>query len=255
MELIPLLRALSEAHGVSGYEEAGVGAIVRQELATLADDVRADAMGNLIALKRGTGPEPRRRIMLAGHMDEIGLMVTLVEGSFLRFTQVGGFDVRTLPGQEVVVHGRRRLAGVIGCRPPHVLEGAEANRPTPMEDLFIDVGLSAQELAGLVRVGDLVTLRAPCLELKNGRLVGKAFDDRAAVGAMAICLGMLRQLSHAWDVYAVATVQEEVGLRGAFTSTFGIMPDVGIALDVGFARQPGLAGCRTLATPSPTGAC
>lgn len=246
MELIPFLRALSEAHGVSGYEDAGVGGIVRQEFATLADDVRADAMGNLIALKRGTGPEPRRRIMLAGHMDEIGLMVTLVEGSFLRFTQVGGFDVRTLPGQEVLVHGRRRLAGVIGCRPPHVLEGAEANRPTPMEDLFIDVGLSAQELAGLVRVGDLVTLSAPCLELRNGRLVGKAFDDRAAVGAMAVCLGMLRQLAHAWDVYAVATVQEEVGLRGAFTSTFGIMPDVGIALDVGFARQPGFEGPEAL---------
>ena len=241
MDLIPFLRTLSEASGISGYE-AGVADVVRAQFARLADEVRADAMGNLIALKRGTGTEPRRRIMLAGHMDEIGLMVTLVEGSFLRFTEVGGFDVRTLPSQEVTVHGRRALPGVIGSRPPHVLEAADANRPTPMEELFIDVGLAAEELAALVRVGDPVTLRAACTELRNGRLAGKAFDDRAAVGAIAVCLDMLRQMSHGWDVYAVATVQEEVGLRGACTSTFGIVPDIGIAIDVGFARQPGFDG-------------
>jgi endoglucanase len=184
--------------------------------------------------------------MLAGHMDEIGLMVTLLEGAFLRFTEVGGFDVRTLSGQEVTVHGRRSLPGVVGCRPPHVLEGADTSRPTPMDELFIDVGLTAEELGTVVRVGDPVTLRAPCIELKNGRLAGKAFDDRAAVGTMAACLELLRQLSHSWDVYAVATVQEEVGLRGAFTSTYGIMPDVGIAIDVGFARQPGHDGPEAL---------
>jgi endoglucanase len=238
LELIPFLRALSEASGISGYE-AGVAAVVREQFVQLADEVRADAMGNLIALKRGQGPEPRRRVMLAGHMDEIGLMVTQVEGSFLRFTEVGGFDVRTLPGQEVTVHGRRALPGIIGCRPPHVLEGADTSRPTPMDELFIDVGLGAEELGTVVRIGDPVTLRAPCIELKNGRLAGKAFDDRAAVGAMVAALELLRQLAHSWDVYAVATVQEEVGLRGAFTSTYGIMPDVGIAIDVGFARQPG----------------
>jgi len=241
LELIPFLRALSEASGVSGYEE-GVAAVVREAFIRYADEVRADAMGNLVALKRGSGPEPRRRVMLAGHMDEIGLMVTLLEGAFLRFTEVGGFDVRTLPGQEVVVHGRRPLPGIIGCRPPHVLAPADTGRPTPMEELFIDVGLGADELGTLVRVGDPVTLRAPCVELKNGRLAGKAFDDRAAVAAIVVCLEMLRQVSHAWDVYAVATVQEEVGLRGAFTSTYGILPDVGIAIDVGFARQPGFEG-------------
>ena len=231
---------------MSGYEEAGVAALVRQEFGSLADEVRLDAMGNLIALQRGTGPEPRRRLMLAGHMDEIGLMVTLCEGAFLRFTEVGGFDVRTLPGQEVTVHGRRPLAGVIGCRPPHVMTSVDTSRPTPLDELFIDVGLSAEELKATVRVGDLVTLRAPCIELKNGRLAGKAFDDRAALGAIAVCLGLLRQFSHAWDVFAVATVQEEVGLRGAFTSTFGVMPDVGIALDVGFARQPGFDSAEAI---------
>jgi endoglucanase len=245
VDLIPFLKALSEASGISGYE-VGVASIVRQQFAALVDEVRADAMGNLLALKRGSGPEPRRRIMLAGHMDEIGLMVTLAEGAFLRFTEVGGIDVRTLPGQEVLVHGRRALPGVIGSRPLHVLNAGDAERPTPMEDLFIDVGLEAAELATLVRVGDPVTLRATCAELKNGRLVGKAFDDRAALGAIAVCLDLLCQLSHAWDVYAVATVQEEVGLRGACTSTFGIIPDIGIAVDVGFARQPGFDGPESI---------
>ncbi|MBN2451339.1 MAG: M42 family metallopeptidase [Lentisphaeria bacterium] len=242
MDLVPLLKSLSEAVGVSGYESA-VREVVRQAFADCADEVRVDAMGNLIACRRGQGEGAGRgRIMLAGHMDEIGLMVTMVEKGFLRFTQVGGFDVRTLPGQLVSVHARRCLPGIVGCRPPHVLPADARGKPTPMEELFIDVGLPPDEVQHLVRPGDTISLRCSCLELKNGRLAGKAFDDRAAVAAMAVCLDMLRGLRHRWDVYAVATVQEEVGLRGAMTSTFGVMPDVGIAIDVGFAKQPGCDG-------------
>jgi endoglucanase len=213
----------------------------------LADEVRADAMGNVIAYKRGSTasepgaePKPRRKIMLAGHMDEIGLIVTELEKGFLRFTQVGGFDVRTLMGQEVVVHGRRPLPGVIGSRPPHVLSAEERNKPAPMDKLFIDVGLGQQALREVVRVGDLITIRRPLLELKGGLVSGKAFDDRAAVVAIAVCLEILNALDHAWDVYGVATVQEEVGLRGAITSTYGVAPDAGIAIDVGFGKQPGV---------------
>jgi putative aminopeptidase FrvX len=241
VEVTPFLKALSEASGVSGYEDE-VRGVVQGTFAALADQVRTDAMGNLIALKRGSGPqEPRRRIMLAGHMDEIGLIVTVIEKGFLRFTQVGGFDVRTLMGQQVVVHGRRELPGVIGCRPPHVLSPEERNKPVPMEELFIDVGLPQEELEKVVRVGDLITLRRPFTELQNGLVSGKAFDDRAAVAAMAVCLDALQTLQHKWDVFAVATVQEEVGLRGALTSTYGIAPDAGIAIDVGFASQPGVS--------------
>ena len=246
MEVTPFLKALSEASGVSGYEDE-VREVVRETFAALSDEVRSDVMGNLIALKRGSGgAEPRRRIMLAGHMDEIGLIVTTIEKGFLRFTQVGGFDVRTLMGQQVVVHGensllRRKLPGVIGCRPPHVLSEEERSKPVPMDELFIDVGLPYEELAQVVHVGDLVTMRRPFTELQNGLVSGKAFDDRAAVAAIAVCLDGLQALQHQWDVYAVATVQEEVGLRGALTSTYGIAPDVGIAIDVGFARQPGVS--------------
>ena len=239
MEVVPFLKSLSEASGVSGYEDE-VRELVVEAFTPLADEVRTDAMGNVIALKRGRGKEPRRRIMLAGHMDEIGLMVTLLDKGFLRFTQVGGYDVRTLPGQEVLVHGRRTLPGVIGSRPPHVLSPAERNKTVPMDQLFIDVGLTSDELEEVVQVGDLITIRRPFTELQNGLVAGKAFDDRAAVVSIALCLDMLQTLQHEWDVYAVATVQEEVGLRGATTSTFGVAPDVGIAIDVGFGKQPGV---------------
>ena len=241
MELTAFLKTLSEASGVSGYEN-DVGALAREHFAPCADEVRTDALGNVIAFRRGTGPEPRPRIMLAGHMDEIGLMVTRLEGAFIRFTQVGGFDVRTLPGQEVTVHGRRQLHGIIGCRPPHVLSAADRAKPAPMADLFVDVGMEEEELAKVVRTGDIITLASGCVELKNDRLAGKAFDDRAAVAAIAACMEELAGGSHHWDVYAVATVQEEVGLRGAMVSAYGIMPDIGIAIDVGFAKQPGFDG-------------
>ncbi len=240
MDVIPFLKSLSEAVGVSGYEDE-VRQLVSETFGALADELRTDAMGNLIALKRGEGEmEPRRRIMLAGHMDEIGLIVTRLEEGFLRFTQIGGFDVRTLMGQEVVVHGRRELPGVIGCRPPHVLSAEERKKPVPMDKLFIDVGLMPKELEEAVRVGDVVTISRPFTELQNGLVSGKAFDDRAAVAVIAVCLDTLQTLRHNWDVFAVATVQEEVGLRGAITSAYGIAPDVGIAIDVGFARQPGV---------------
>ncbi len=243
MELVPFLKALSEASGVSGYEDE-VRRIVQEKFAALADEVRVDAMGNVIALKRGAGPEPRRRIMLAGHMDEIGLIVTALDKGFLRFTQVGGFDVRTLMGQEVLVHGtiggRKGWPGIIGCRPPHVLSEQERSKPMPMDQLFIDLGLTQDELEKVVRVGDLITIRRPFLELQNGMVCGKAFDDRAAVTCIAECLDLLQGLRHEWDLYAVATVQEEVGLRGAITSAYGVAPDVGIAIDVGFGRQPGV---------------
>ncbi len=239
MEVVPFLKSLSEASGVSGYEDE-VRELVVEAFTPLADEVRTDAMGNVIALKRGRGKEPRRRIMLAGHMDEIGLMVTLLDKGFLRFTQVGGYDVRTLLGQEVLVHGQRALPGVIGSRPPHVLSPEERNKPVPMDQLFIDVGLAADELEEVVQVGDLITIRRLFTELQNGLVTGKAFDDRAAVVAIAFCLDVLQAVQHEWDVFAVATVQEEVGLRGATTSTFGVAPDVGIAIDVGFGKQPGV---------------
>lgn len=239
MDIGALLRELSEASGVSGYEEA-VRERVAEAIRPYVDDLRRDAMGNLIALRRGAGEGARRKVMLAGHMDEIGLIVTRVEKGFLNFSQVGGYDVRVLPGQEVVVHGATTLTGVVAARPPHVLGEEERQKVTPMDELLIDVGLPPEEVEAQVRVGDLITLRVPYTALRGDRVAGKAFDDRAAVVAIAACLEELSRLRHTWDVYAVATVQEEIGLRGATTSAYGIAPDVAIAVDVTHGDMPGV---------------
>jgi endoglucanase len=144
-----------------------------------------------------------------------------------------------LLGQEVVVHGRRDLPGIIGARPPHLLPRDERDKPIPYDRLLIDVGLAPEEVARLVRVGDLITMNRELIELKGDLVAGKALDDRASVAAAAVCLEELTRVRHHWDVYAVATVQEEVGLKGAVTSAFGLQPDVGIAIDVTWAKQPG----------------
>ncbi len=245
MQIAPLLKKLSEARGISGYE-AEVREIVAEEFGRYADEVQTDKLGNVIALKRGESEEPRRRIMLAGHIDEIGLMVTTLEKGFLRFTSVGGFDERTLLGQEVTVHGRKDLPGIIGSRPPHVLPQEERGKTIAMDKLFIDVGMGAEELTRLVRVGDLVTLRREFTQLKGDLVAGKALDDRTAVAAILVCLEGLASVRHAWDVYAVATVQEEVGLRGAITSAYGLAPNAAIAIDVTFGNQPGVSEAETV---------
>ena len=254
METGPLLKKLSEATGVSGYEDE-VRAIIGEEFGRYAHEVQTDRLGSIIALKRGESSndlsryydKPRHSIMLAAHMDEIGLIVTKIEEGFLHFTSVGGFDVRTLLGQEVVVHGRQPLPGVVGSRPPHVLPDEERNKVIPMDKLFIDVGLGAEELSEVVRVGDLISLRRDFTELAGGYATGKAFDDRAGVASVVICLEQLSKVRHLWDIYAVATSQEEVGLRGAMVSAYGLAPDVSIAIDVGFGHSPGLSEAETVA--------
>ena len=247
MDIKAVLKGLSEANGVSGYEQP-VRALVREALAPWADLVREDTLGNVIALQRGKQPSVGRRlkVMLAAHLDEIGLMVTELEGSFIRFTGVGGIDQRTLLGQEVWVQGRKAMPGIIATRPPHVLPPEAREKPVPWEELFIDVGLDEAELRQQVRVGDLVSMRREFVELQGGRLSGKAFDDRTAVVALAHCLEILSGLLHSADVYAVATVQEETGLKGAITGAYGVAPDLAIAMDVGFGHMPGLSERETI---------
>ena len=240
MDAIPLLRRLTETTGISGFERA-----IRDEVTALwsplVDEIHSDTLGNVIAIRRGTGAEPRRKLMLAGHMDEIGLMVTRVREGFLSITAVGGVDRRLMLGQPVRVHGRRDLPGVIGSRPPHLLGAAERDKPVAWDELVVDVGLPAAEVAELVRVGDLISCHQPLRELADGRVAAKALDDRASLAVIAICLDLLQTRSHAWDLVAVATVQEEETFAGAITSTYCLQPDVGIAVDVTFAEGPGVS--------------
>ncbi|NLJ80408.1 MAG: M42 family metallopeptidase [Firmicutes bacterium] len=246
MDVKQVFRTLSEAAGVSGYEQEIATQI--QDGCPWADEIRTDKLGNLIMLKKGQGETPRPKIMLAAHMDEIGLMITKIEKEgFLRFTTIGGFDQRVLLGQEVLVHGKMPLPGVIGAKPPHVQAQGEQTKAVKLEELFIDVGFDcAKEAQASITVGDTVTLKREVVELQGSFLAGKAFDDRAGVASILECFQILSTMRHRADVYAVATVQEEVGLRGAFTSTYGLVPHLGIAIDVGFGDSPGLQEDETI---------
>jgi len=248
METATLLRQLTEARGPSGYE-AEVREIVGNLLRAHAHDLRVDRLGNCVALRRGAGAATvgaRPSLMIAAHMDEIALMVTGVEKGFLRITQIGGFDPRVLLGQEVVVHGRRELPGLVVSVPPHFTDPSEREKPVPLDKLFVDIGLPPVEVESLASVGDVVTLAARWSDLTHGYAACKSMDDRASVAAMVLCLEELARRTHAWDVYAVATVQEETTMAGAVTGAYGIDPTAAIAVDVTFGAQPGLNAAETV---------
>ncbi|MCA9907642.1 MAG: M20/M25/M40 family metallo-hydrolase [Anaerolineae bacterium] len=234
------LKTLVEAHGPYGHE-GPVRDLVRAAWTDVVDEFEQDRLGSLIGIKRASQPLPEpRKIMLAAHMDEIGMMVRAVVDGFILVQKVSGIDNRVMLSQPVLVHGRRPLSGVVASVPPHLLKGGNNNRYPEFDALVVDVGLPADEVAKWVRIGDLITADVPLVELGGNRVAAKAFDDRICVAAVTACLHHLKRLQHVWDVYAVATVQEESGLLGARTSAFKVKPDIAIALDVGFAKQPGV---------------
>jgi endoglucanase len=249
MDSFTLLEALSAESGVSGHEQA-IAESLRARLEALTDALRVDALGSVIATKRGVGfaserepGAPTPSVMLACHMDEIGLMVTRIEeGGFLRFTTVGGWDPRIMLAQPVWVQGSRAeapLPGIVGSRPPHVLGPEQRGKPVPVDELFVDVGLAEEAVRAAVRVGDVISTRRTPIRLAGGRVAGKAFDNRASVASLLLALDALGRREHGWDVHAVATVQEEIGLKGAMAASWGIAPTIGIAVDVSFAKQHG----------------
>lgn len=235
------LKKLVEAHAPSGHEST-ISDILRDDWADLVDEFDSDKLGSLIGIKRATQPlDKPRKIMLAAHTDEIGLMVREIEDGFIYLHSIGGIDSRVMMAQPVMVHGKRQLPGVVATVPPHMLTANERKKYPAMDALVVDVGLPADEVDDLVRIGDLVTVDVPMLELKGRKVAAKAMDDRACVAVITTCLHELQKMHHSWDVYATATVQEEVGLRGATTSANHIQPDIAIAMDVGFADQPGVS--------------
>jgi tetrahedral aminopeptidase len=242
MDVNALLKKLSQTTGLSGYETK-IRAEVLAEWGRFVDETRTDKVGNAVAVKRGYARQAHRKIMLASHMDEIGFMVAGFSHGFLRVSPIGGIDARVLPGQEVIVHSRQRdLPGIISSTPPHLLKPDDRSKVISLDQLWIDVGLAPAQVNRFVSIGDLVSIRRDVTELKNGLLAGKAFDNRASVAAVAVCLELLATIQHQWDVIAVATVQEETSALGAATSAFGIAPDAAIAIDVTYGVQYGSAG-------------
>jgi endoglucanase len=179
-------------------------------------------------------------------MDAIGMMVTELQEGLLRITEIGGIDHRILPGQLVTVHGREDLPGVVVQPPGHLLPEDVGEGPVEMKYLLVDVGYRPEEVAQKVRVGDTVSFAQAPLELTGEALAGHTLDNRVSVAATTLCLEILQNRLHSWDVWAVASVQEEETLGGAFTSPFDIRPDLAIVIDVCFAKGPGSNDWRSL---------
>lgn len=214
-----LIKKVTEAFGPSGAE-GSVREVIRKEIEPYVDEIRVDALGNLIALKKGKGG---KKVILDGHMDEIGLMVTHIDDKgFLRFGNIGGVNPFVALGQRV--YFENGTMGVIGS------ERVDDPKDLKLEKLFIDIGAkSKEEAAAKVNVGDSCAFYQPFVDLGD-RVVAKAMDDRIACVVIIEVLKKLKDAPH--DIYAVFATQEEVGLRGARAAAYGITPDVGIAFDV-----------------------
>lgn len=236
-----LLKKLCETPGIPSREDR-IRDVVIAELTPLVDEISTDVMGNVVAVKKGKGGGPR--VMLAAHMDEIGFIVKHIgDKGFLRLQPIGGWDPRAMFAQRVYVHGFKgdTLLGALmpAAKPIHLLTPEDANKTPKIEEFFVDVGLPGERVKELVEVGDMVTMARTCERLGDC-VVSKTLDDRLAVFIMIEAVRTLGQ--HACDVLAVATTQEEVGLRGATTAAYALSPDVGIALDVTLANDfPGPA--------------
>jgi endoglucanase len=232
-----LLRLLSDTPGVSGFEDR-VQQIVLAELESVCDEVRTDRIGNVIGLKQairtaaGTAP---LKVMIAAHADEIGFMVKHIDrGGFVRFMPIGGFDPRTLIAQRVIIHGKHDVKGAIVPIPNWILRDKD-RKVLDITDLVIDAGLGREEIAGVVTIGDAISLAQPFEELNDKVVIGRNFDDRVGVYTMLEAMKRVRDCNI--DIYAVATVQVEVGLRGVPTAAHAIDPDIGIAIDGSLASD------------------
>jgi putative aminopeptidase FrvX len=225
-----LLEKLANAHGISGHE-GDIRKIIQKEVKPCVDQVRGDSFGNLITIKKGGSPS----VMLAAHMDEIGLLVKYIDDEgFIHFAKVGGWFDQTLLNQRVLLHtGRGTLAGVIGSKPVHVMEEDERKKPVEAKDMFIDVGASSKDEAVAMGIepGVPASLDRGLVALAGDRVTGKAFDDRAGAAVLLTVMKRIANLDLKPTVMGVFTVQEEVGLKGAKTSAFGLNPDVGLAID------------------------
>lgn len=238
-------KVLSDAAAVCGPsgQEALAAELFSEQFRPYVDEVTVDKMFNVIAHKKGNGP----KVMLCAHQDEISLMVRKIEDDgCLRLGMVGGVDPRILPASRVWVHGREKLFGTIGALPPHLMSAEDRANNYALKDLYVDVGLSADRVREVVRIGDLVTFNVPSTTLLGDQFAAKTMDDRSCVVMLLCAAEYLQKLVCDADVYFVATTQEEVGSQGAMTAAFGIDPDLAIILDGDFAKQPGCSPDDTM---------
>lgn len=235
MDILEIFKKLCAAPSPSGMEQAA-GEVVAELLRPLADRVETDVMGNVTGVKL-SGKKDAKKLLLDAHIDEIGFIVTGIEEGFLKFEPIGGVDARLLPGAEVSVLAAEPLYGVIACLPPHVLSEQEREKAFEIKDMYIDIGFGQSEAEKRVPIGTRGIFSGETL-VRGGEICSRALDDKLCA---AILLGVMEDISQAkpdMDVYFMASVQEEVGMRGAGAGAFKIRPDWAIAVDVTFAETP-----------------
>ncbi|MEA3366338.1 MAG: M42 family metallopeptidase [Candidatus Hydrogenedentes bacterium] len=233
---LEFLKTLVTTSSPSGFEEE-IQSICKEYVKPYVDDVYKDVHGNQYAVRN---PDGKLRIMLAGHVDEIGLMVNDIdENGFLGFVAIGGIDPSVLDGQRIVVHGAKGpVSGVVGRTAIHLTEKEERGKPLKLHQLWADIGAKDQKDAEeVVSIGDPITVDVGFLELRDNKVVARAFDDRIGAFVLLEAMRLIAKRKLDCAVYCVTTVQEEIGLRGATTSTYGCEPHAGIAVDVDHATD------------------
>ncbi|HHW48111.1 MAG TPA: M42 family metallopeptidase [Clostridiaceae bacterium] len=238
MGCLDTLKELTQYTAVSGREYE-FAAVLKDKFSEICDSVEIDKFYNVIALKKGMGINGPR-IMVLAHLDEIGFLVKSIDkNGFIKFTNVGGIDARILLSHEVIIHGKKDITGVIGAKPPHMLEADEKKKAVKIDELYIDTGMDAKELKKYVSIGDAITLKSHPFFLKDNKYSSKSVDNRCGVTVLIETANELKKLKHKPDVYFVATVQEELNLAGARITSFNIEPDIAIVVDACHGDVPG----------------
>ncbi|HCQ30204.1 MAG TPA: endoglucanase [Flavobacteriales bacterium] len=228
---VSLLAEIAEVAGAPGFEQR-IREIVIREITPLVDEYQVDNMGNVRAIRKG---KENKKVMVGAHMDEIGFIVTHIDDKgFVRFHTLGGFDPKTLTAQRVIIHGKKDVIGVMGSKPIHVMSPEERTKMPKTTDYFIDLGMPKEEVEKIVSVGDPITRERKLIEM--GECVNcKSLDNRVSVFVLIETLKALKGKELPYDLYAVFTVQEEVGIRGANIAALEIEPDFGFGLDTTIA--------------------
>jgi len=248
-DILPFLKSMISVAGLSGYETP-IANLIEKKWTPLVDEISRSKLGSIHGLKKGTPTKgisradksPRPSVMIATHMDAIGLMVSRIVDGFLYVTEIGGVDSRVLPGTPVIVHASgstEELYGVIAMPPANLLPEGQGKAAIALKYLIVDTGLTAKEVSKRVHIGDRVAFGTEPIEISGGYISGHTLDNRASVAALTICLEELQAKSHVWDVWALASVQEEETFAGSYTSAYQLRPTIAIAMDVTFGKGTG----------------
>lgn len=230
MDIGAELKKFTELTGVSGFE-VDLANYIKKKFKGYCDDVEIDKFFNVSGIIKGSG-ENKKKIMISAHCDEIGLLVKSIdENGFIKLTNIGGIDSKILPAQEVVIHGRRDIYGVIGAKPPHLLKQDEIKKAVKKEDLSIDTGMNCDKVKELISIGDVVTFKAVPSSLTGNKISSKSIDNRCGIVTLLKVMSEISKFKIHNDVCFIASTQEEVGLRGITTAAYNIQPDIAVVVD------------------------